>query len=201
MDDIFLQAKTFEEWLDVYCKIYDNEIISPLYSIPFKNVIDDTIDNTGDLFKVLTKRGIVCFDSQKNIRGMQRAYISAYIHKDNNICVELNRYDGIAAFTRSINCKHNCRNGLYVTYDTEDITNPSDIDTPIVMKGEPFTHAGRGGDCDAMEILHDNMSDQVKSHFCPENFDHFYAVCTISNYEPNYLLELMVRVSQPPTQD
>lgn len=186
-----LNAETFEEWLDVYSKVYDNLYRAPFYGSYFRNNSDGTNDEeTGELFKILTKRGIICVNSQKNIPGCQKAYIDAYVRekKAREIYQEINRFDGICCFWTHVNRKE-ADGSIPVTYTEE----PEPGST--IMKGKIYTRMHFSSDWDTFETLREHMSEDVADEFSPQNFVYLACICTMTSFESNYLLKKLVEVT------
>lgn len=122
-ETLFKSKTTLKEFLDLYQKIYRNEIFSPKYYALFSadEWVDDEIIN---IFINLTKKGIISFDSQNsdpNYGQRQRAYLSAICDFDiaKDIIDKINKIEGLIGYCHSIHLEDSKSIGPVMTYDDD----------------------------------------------------------------------------------
>ncbi len=205
----FYKAETLEEFLNLYKLFYKNQIVLPNYCGLFVNFDGDCPEASpylGSLFSQITDYGIICDDSQVNISGSQKGYVSfiAPVDKMKKIHSEINRYNNIVM---SYNSLHNHGDeiinkhvGPCVTYDYLTEKSVADICSANKMEGRAYS--SYIVDCDLRTCQPDHtFSNEWGKVWLSENIENLlstYAsgmiICADFHKPVTYPMEILLEV-------
>jgi len=193
--NIFLNAKTVIEFMNLWSKFYENKICIPTYLSKFVGASDNpeaTLE-LGLKLKEITQRGVLSVDSQVGIPGNQKQYIVGFMPTKmaDIVITEINRYSGIVAFYGDIEEKDTTK-GLYLTYDALDKRIEESVQVKKML-GEPYTHI-TGADESAFKSIRKWMSKSVKKKINKERYSHFVIMAPCFTAPPEYIFDKLVEV-------
>lgn len=191
--EIFLQARTYSEFLNLWSKFYSNEICIPAYFANFIGAEDNkhATRKIGRKFQEITNFGTIPVNFQTNsLKDGQKAYVILLATEQvTEVITEyVNRYPGFIAFYQDTSGE-SCVNGLYVTYDPDKEQAKKTLKTGIFF-GNPFTHLGtKSNDSDFIrEWLNPILSNIIAN----ENFKEITVIDTIPSEKSDRILDLLL---------
>jgi hypothetical protein len=191
--ELFSQAKTYSQFLDLWMRFYINEICIPTYFANFIGAEDNkyATRKMGEKFQEITKFGLIPINFQTNsLKSCQKAYVNLYTTEivSDIITQYINRYPGFIAFYQDIR-GDNCINNLYVTYDPDKDEKKRTVKTGVFF-GNPFTSLGRKSeDIDFIqEWLNPDLSDVISN----ENLKEVIIIDTIATQKSDRVLDLLL---------
>jgi hypothetical protein len=186
----FQKVRSYTEFLEIWSSFYQNRICIPTYFDTFVGAEDNpqATQEIGDKFREIVKHGVIPYDFQTNLPGIQKEYITAFVPTDliQNLSIYINRYPGYIAFGQTLKSTDYIQD-LYVTYDATDIEIKKSIQTGVFL-GDPFTLIGYNGVDEFSYIQEWLDSDFVTKTFNPKHFGHI----TIIDTEPSAPKERVV---------
>jgi len=191
--EIFSQAKTYSQFLDLWSKFYINEICIPTYFASFIGDNDNkyaTIE-MGKKFQTITKYGLIPVNFQTNsLKSGQKAYVNLYATETvSSIITEyINRYPGFVAFYQDVNGE-SCVNGLFVTYDPDKEQRKKTMKTGVFF-GDPFSHMGTKSE--DIDTIREWLTLPLLNVITNENFKEVIIIDTIPTEKSDRILDLLL---------
>lgn len=190
-EKLFMQARTYTQFLDLWSKFYTNEICIPTYLDNFVGGEDNpqATNEMGRKFQRIVGLGVIPIDFQTTIPGHQKGYVDALCPKDlaGPICEYINRYPGFVAFYKPIDEEIKY---LYVTYeDTEEKL--KEYARMGVMLGTPYSHVG-SPITEPLEFVHDWLSPDLSYVINDRNFVQLIIIDTTFTGPDDKILNVLV---------
>lgn len=191
--EIFLQLKTYSQFLDTWVEFYSNKMCIPTYFAGFVGGEDNrhATRKMGEKFQQITRYGLIPFSFQtNNLKDGQKAYVNLYATEKVSIIITeyINRYPGFAAFYQDVNGE-SCINGLYVTYDPDKEQRKKTMKTGVFF-GNPFTHLGTKSD--DMDIIGEWLVPPLSTILTSDNFKEVTLFDTIPTEKSDRILDLLL---------
>lgn len=193
--DIFSQAKTYSQFLDVWSRFYINEICIPFYFDNFIGGEDNkyTTMKMGEKFREITKHGLIPVNFQVNsLKDGQKAYIILFATEAvcNIITEYINRYPGFVAFYQNSK-EGNDINGLFVTYDPNKEQAKKTMKTGVFF-GNPFSVVGVSSG--QLDFIREWLPEPLLNVISNENFREITIIDTIPTEKSDRILNLLLNV-------
>jgi hypothetical protein len=189
-------ATTVVEFMEIWSGFFENKICIPFYGAKFIGASDNpeaTIE-LGKKLKEINMRGFLTIDSQVNVPGNQKGYVSGYIPETmaHYVVSELNRYSGIVAFYSDVKEFGRDVMGLYVTYDAfdDEIVKSAELKKMI---GNPFTSLF-ASESDSLEEIREWMSDKVKKKIKAKKYKFLNVISPCFESPPEFVFDKVLEV-------